>query len=237
MTPGVLWSVAALAAYLLGAVPFGLVIGKAWKGVDIRQHGSGNLGATNALRVLGKKVGALVLVLDALKGLAPVLGAPPLLAAAGAPAPGWLPVVLGLTAVLGHVFPVYLGFRGGKGVATSAGAFLALHPSAFGVALAVFLLTLAATRMVSLGSVLAAVALPLAAVALDGRAAALEGEGRARTALFLLAGLLVIVRHRANLGRIRAGTEPRLGARASSPAAGPSPDAAPTPDEPAPLGG
>jgi glycerol-3-phosphate acyltransferase PlsY len=213
--PALTWTLLSLLAYLLGAVPFGLLVGKWVKGIDLRDHGSGNLGATNALRVLGKPLGALTLLLDAGKGLTPVLAFPPLAAALGAPAPAWLPAVLGGLAVLGHVFPVYLRFRGGKGVATSAGALGALHPAAFGVAFGTFFLAVAATRMVSLGSVLAAVALPTAAVLLDGPAAAF-GEHVARTILFLLAAVLVLVRHRANVGRILAGTERRLGQRVAT---------------------
>lgn len=205
------WGLAALFAYLLGALPFGLLIGKL-RGVDIREHGSGNTGATNALRVLGKKVGVLVLLLDAGKGALPVLGFPAALSALGFAAPTWLPVVLGGLAVLGHVFPVYLRFQGGKGVATSAGAFLALHPAAFGVAFLTFALTLASTRIVSLSSILASIALPLAAIGLDGTPLAFGAE-LSRTVLFLLASVLVLVRHHTNVRRLLAGTEPRLGER------------------------
>ncbi|MAZ92323.1 MAG: acyl-phosphate glycerol 3-phosphate acyltransferase [Maricaulis sp.] len=213
MSPDLACVLAVLVAYLLGAIPFGLVVGKAWKGIDIRQHGSGNLGATNALRVLGKPVGVTVLLLDALKGAGPVLAFPALLARLELPPPGWLPAALALAAILGHVFPVYLRFKGGKGVATSAGAFGALHPPAFGVALLTFAVIVAGLRIVSLGSVLAAVALPTAAILLDGPDLAF-GLERARTAALVLVGLLVVVRHRANLARLWAGTEPRLGHRA-----------------------
>lgn len=217
------WALAALVAYLVGAIPFGLLVGRAWKGVDIRQHGSGNLGATNALRVLGKRVGGLVLLLDAAKGALPVLLLPPLVTRlAGASGPSWLPVALATSAVVGHVFPIYLRFAGGKGVATSAGAMLALHPPALGAAFATFALTLALTRIVSLSSLLAALALPLAAVAIDGPELAL-GEARVRTALFVLLALLVWVRHRANLARLLAGTEPRIGQRAAPTAEGAAP--------------
>ncbi len=221
MPPEAAWSLAALAAYLLGAVPFGLIVGKLVRGIDLRDHGSGNLGATNALRVLGKPLGVVTLLLDAGKGLAPVLAFPALLAALGAPAPVWLPDVLGGMAILGHVFPVYLRFKGGKGGSTSAGALGALHPPAFGVAFLTFALVVALTRYVSLGSILAAVALPTAVVIIDGTQTTF-GEGRARIILFLLSAALVIVRHRANVGRLLAGTESRLGANA---------DAAPLPED------
>lgn len=186
-----------LGAYLVGAVPFGLVLGRALGGVDIRQHGSRNLGATNAFRVLGPRIGLAVLALDALKGALPVLLAPPPVA-----------VVAGVAAIVGHVFPVYLGFRGGKGVATSAGVLAALAPVPTAVAFGVWAAVVAATRYVSLGSVLAAVALPVA-VAVHGGPAGL-------TAAASGAAALVIVRHRANLGRLLRGTEPRFGARAAA---------------------
>jgi glycerol-3-phosphate acyltransferase PlsY len=214
VTPTLACALTVVAAYLIGAIPFGLLVGKAWRGIDIRQHGSGNLGASNALRVLGKKIGVTVLLLDALKGAGPVLGFPTLLSAAGFEVPSWGPAALALAAILGHVFPIYLGLRGGKGVATSAGAFGALHPAAFGVALATFALVVGGLRIVSLGSVLAAVALPAAAILLDGPSLAFGAEG-ARTMALLLVGLLVILRHRANLRRLLAGTEPRLGQRAA----------------------
>jgi acyl phosphate:glycerol-3-phosphate acyltransferase len=200
-----------LAGYLLGAIPFALVAGKLLKGIDLREHGSGNLGATNALRILGKPAGITVLLLDAAKGGVPVALAPHLLPSA----PAWLPVALAGAAILGHVFPIYLRFKGGKGVATSAGAFLALHPAAFGCAVTVFALTLAVSRIVSLSSLLAAVALPCAAVALDGWELASSGQSP-RTGL--LAGIAALVwwRHRANLGRLWAGTEPRIGRRQES---------------------
>lgn len=216
MTPEVAWILAAVVAYLLGAVPFGLLIGRALKGIDLREHGSGNLGATNALRVLGKPLGALVLLLDAGKGCVPVLLFPWLLTALGWAPPAWLATLLAGLAVLGHVFPVYLGFKGGKGVATSAGAFAALHPLAFAAALGTFAVTVAAFRYVSLGSVLAAVALPVAAVAVDGPSHAL-GPELTRTVLFGLVGVLVIVRHRTNMGRLLSGTESRLGAKPPEP--------------------
>lgn len=195
-----------LGAYLLGAIPFALLAGKLLLGIDLREHGSGNLGATNALRVLGKRAGACVLLLDALKGGLPVALAPRLLVGA----PAWLPVALAGAAILGHVFPVYLRFRGGKGVATSAGAFLALHPAAFGAAALVFALSLAGSRIVSLSSLLAALALPSAALLLDGWLLA-TGLEAPRTALFVAIACLVWFKHRANVGRLLRGEEPRIG--------------------------
>lgn len=195
-----------LAGYLLGAIPFALLAGKLLKGIDLREHGSGNLGATNALRILGKPAGITVLLLDAAKGGVPVALAPHLLPSA----PPWLPVALAGAAILGHVFPVYLRFRGGKGVATSAGAFLALYPAAFGGAVGVFVLTLALSRIVSLSSLLAALALPVAAIGFDGWELA-SGAQAPRTSLLVAIAALVWWRHRANIGRLWAGTEPRIG--------------------------
>ena len=202
-------------AYLLGSIPFALLAGKLLLGVDLREHGSGNLGATNALRVLGKRAGACVLLLDAAKGGLPVALLPRL-----AGAPPWLGVALAGAAILGHVFPLYLRFKGGKGVATSAGAFLALHPAAFGCAAAVFGLALAASRIVSLSSLLAALALPGAALLLDGWELA-GGAQAPRTGLFLGIAALVWFKHRANLGRLLRGEEPRIGRAAAAAAVPP----------------
>lgn len=215
-----------LGGYLLGAIPFALLAGKVLKGIDLREHGSGNLGATNALRILGKPAGITVLLLDAAKGGVPVALAPLVFPEA----PPWLPVALAGAAILGHVFPVYLGFKGGKGVATSAGAFLALHPAAFGCAVGVFALTLAASRIVSLSSLLAALALPCAALGLDGWELASQGQAP-RTGLLIAIAALVWWRHRANLGRLWAGTEPRIGRKQAS-----TGDEAGEPEEPASEG-
>lgn len=185
-----------IAAYLLGAVPFGILAGRL-KGVDIRAQGSGNLGATNVSRVLGRPWGTLVFALDALKGALPVLLVQRLV-----PGPAWA-VGAGLAAILGHVFPVYLGFRGGKGVATSAGTLLALAPLATAAAFALWLTVVGLTRMISAGSLAAAAALPIAHFALGGDA--LVG------ALTVLVTLLVWLRHRGNIARILKGTESKLG--------------------------
>jgi glycerol-3-phosphate acyltransferase PlsY len=156
-------------AYLLGSIPFGVLVAKA-KGVDIRSAGSGNIGATNAMRVLGKPAGILVLLLDALKGYAAVAWLPVMLSR-------WLgecrrlipvlPVIAGIGAVLGHNYTCWLKFKGGKGIATSAGVYLALAPWAVLIALVVFLLAVAVTRYVSVGSIAAAIALPAASLGHD----------------------------------------------------------------------
>ncbi|MGP1311009.1 MAG: glycerol-3-phosphate 1-O-acyltransferase PlsY [Phycisphaerales bacterium] len=226
---------ALLLAYLVGSIPFGLLIGFA-RGVDLRAHGSGNIGATNAIRVLGKKLGALCFALDVLKGLLPTLLLGVWLGVAGKtlPSVGAAFTHLGLAAcaMLGHIFPVWLKFKGGKGVATGFGAMLGVWPQmtlpALG-ALAVWITAAAATRYVSLSSILAGLCLPLFVLL----GAAVAGARRNDLAIpdavlgawpywsvALLLAALVIVRHRANIARLRAGTEPKIGARKNAPSAG-----------------
>ena len=194
---------ALLAAFLLGSVPTGYLVGRL-KGVDIRQHGSGNIGATNVLRTLGKPLGILVFVIDALKGLAAVL-VPLWLLGPGVPA--WLPVVAGVAAVAGHNYTPWLGFKGGKGIATSAGVLLGLMPWAVLVVAVVWFAVFSATRYVSLASMLAALALP---VAVAGLWSAGIGGNAPLLVFALLLSALAIWRHRSNIGRLRAGTEPRF---------------------------
>ncbi|MBI4574870.1 MAG: glycerol-3-phosphate 1-O-acyltransferase PlsY [Planctomycetes bacterium] len=194
-------------AYLVGAVPFGVLVGR-WRGVDVRTHGSGNIGATNVGRVLGWRAGALVFALDFLKGLLPTLGALGL-APAATGGPDVLVVGTGFAAVAGHVWPVYLGMRGGKGVATASGVLAALAPIAFGAALLSWLAVLALGRMVSLSSLVAALALTATQAALWLREPS-GGEGLV-AALCAAVTVLVFVRHRGNIRRIVAGTESRVG--------------------------
>lgn len=196
---------AVLLSYMLGSIPFAYLAGRVFKGIDLRQHGSGNLGATNVYRVLGAPAAILVLALDGAKGAIAVLWGPPLFHLAST----W-PMWCGLAAIVGHVKPVFLmgkgGGGGGKGVATAAGVFGALAPLPLLVALAVFLAVLVSTRYMSLGSVAGAAALPLAIAVTRG----------ARDPLFAiaaLAGAFVIWNHRSNLARLRRGEEPRFGAR------------------------
>jgi glycerol-3-phosphate acyltransferase PlsY len=200
-------------AYLLGATPSGYLAGKLLKGIDIRQHGSGSTGATNVLRILGKGPAAAVLALDVLKGAAAVTFAgwltqwlSSVAVAADLERTSLLPWAIcfaGLAALLGHSRSIWLGFTGGKSVATGLGVLLALSwPVGLG-ALAVFGVALAASRIVSLSSVLAS----SAAIAL-----VLVLEQPLPTRLLVIAGgIYVIVRHRANIRRLLAGTEPRLG--------------------------
>lgn len=203
-----------LFAYIAGATPFGWLAGR-WKGIDLREHGSGNIGATNAVRVLGKRVGLPVFALDVLKGLLPVLGTAwwsvSQAAFAGHPlASQAVPVLAGLGAVLGHTFTFWLGFKGGKGVATSAGVMLGLAPLALLGAVAVWALSLKVWRYVSLASILAGWTLPVAVAIQAWRTGQLNGP---LLVLSLLIAILVTVRHRSNIARLAAGTEPRTGAR------------------------
>jgi glycerol-3-phosphate acyltransferase PlsY len=188
------------AAYLLGSIPFAWIVTRAVRGVDVRTIGSGNVGATNAARVLGGRWFLAVFLLDAAKGAAPVLlfaG----LSGLGGTELGRMRMACGLAAILGHVFPVFLGFRGGKGVATGAGVLTALAPVAAACALGVFGIVLAAARYVSLASVSAAATLWALAWAF--------GASTETIVFCALVGVLVAVLHRRNFARIAAGTEPR----------------------------
>jgi glycerol-3-phosphate acyltransferase PlsY len=191
-----------LIGYFIGAIPTGLIAGRITAGIDLREHGSRNIGFTNALRVLGWKVGVPVLLVDVGKAALAVLAIPAIIPAAGLPV---YPVIVGIAVLAGNIFNVFLGFRGGKGVATALGVFLALAWLPTLVALAIFLTVLAATRYVSLGSICAALALPVG-IAVQG------GLGVLFWATALVA-VLVIVRHRENIGRLLAGTERRIGQR------------------------
>ena len=191
------------ASYLLGSIPSSYWIGRLACGVDLRKEGSGNLGATNAYRTLGARVAVPVLVLDIVKGWAPVALFPLLVPAAAA---GWA-VAWGAAAIVGHVFSVWVGFRGGKGVATSAGVFLALAPWAALAALVVWLGAVLLTGYVSLGSILAAIVLPLALVLLPDPAPTFLVGFTVALALFVLWA------HRGNAGRLLRGEERRFGRR------------------------
>ena len=187
------------AAYLLGAIPNGLLIARL-KGIDLQKVGSGNIGATNVFRCVGKGWGIAAFVLDAVKGFVPAFFFPWLMPGA----PDWLGLACGAAAVTGHNWPVWLKFKGGKGVSTSAGMLLGIAPAAVGIGFAVFAAVVALTRWVSLGSILAAIAVPAAYLAMNG------AENRLLAGALVLMGLLVIVKHRANVRRLLAGTEPRI---------------------------
>ena len=192
-------------AYLAGSLPTGFLVARAMR-VDITQVGSGNIGATNVFRVLGKGPGALVLIVDLLKGALAVLVAP-MLAAAMTPTDSLaLPALAALGAVLGHNYTCWLGFKGGKGVATSAGAMAALIPPAFGVTVITWLLVFFLSRYVSMASIAAALILPVATIF------TVSGPTRWPLVAFTSAlAALAVWRHRANIERLRAGTEHRFG--------------------------
>jgi len=195
-----------LSAYLIAGIPFGYLLAKQFAGVDIKKEGSGNIGATNVLRVMGWQPAVLVLLLDLAKGVVPILVGKQL-----AVPSAWLGA-MGLAAVLGHVFPIFLGFRGGKGVATGIGAFGTLAPLAGLGALVVFGVVVASTRYVSLGSVTATAAFPLLMLLFDG-AAGREALDPALVGFAAAASALIIFQHRSNLQRIRAREELKLGER------------------------
>lgn len=193
-----------VASYLLGAVPASYVAGRLVKGIDLREHGSGNLGATNTFRVLGAKVAAPVMLFDVLKGWVPAWFFPRWDAS-----DDWRwALAYGAAAIVGHVFSIYMRFRGGKGVATGAGVFLALAPAAVGGAFLVWLVALLLGRMVSLASILAALTVIGLIWFTTDR---LEVQ-----ALGVAIGAFVVFAHRANLGRILRGEEHRFGKKAAA---------------------
>jgi glycerol-3-phosphate acyltransferase PlsY len=201
-------ALALLIAYLVGAIPFAYLLVWGLKGIDIRTVGSGNVGATNAGRVLGFRYFVLVFALDVAKGFLPTWGLPRLAElATGTPLP-WLSVPVALATILGHNFPVYLRFRGGKGVATSLGALAALDPIACAGAAATFGIVLLVTRYVSLSSVLGGFGFALVHFARVARPWGRDEIGMTLLTILLLA--MLTVRHRKNFGRIAAGTEPRV---------------------------
>lgn len=221
-----------LLAFLLGSIPFGLLIAKA-KGIDIRAHGSGNIGATNVLRVLGKKYGIACLLFDALKGFVPVAIATNLIQIAGRPVqvPLSLPeawvlvlpaaeamkgqgvqILTALAAVLGHNYSPWVGFKGGKGIATSAGVLIALMPAAIVILLAVWVLVFLTTRYVSVASIAAALALPPVTLWGSWHHGRIQ-DGTWNKPLFIFTvviAAMAIWKHRSNIRRLREGTEPRF---------------------------
>ena len=218
------WLLWILGAYLLGSVPFGLLIGKA-RGVDIRDHGSGNIGATNLGRTLGRTWGMGCFVLDLGKGLAPVLGAGFSHGLIGrwmidvSPETSWLWLSVGAAALIGHVFPVFLGFKGGKGVATAFGVLLGIFPTLTAAAAAgivTWIAVIVVTRTVSLASVVAACMVPMTtAIVLlllpTEEGVAIGARLAPPMAITLLIAVLVLVRHRSNIARLVSGSETTVG--------------------------
>jgi glycerol-3-phosphate acyltransferase PlsY len=204
--PSLIWVLVVL-AYLLGAIPFGLVLARWLKGIDLRQFGSGNIGTTNAIRALGRKWGLAVFALDFLKGFLPVLVCLWLLDSAEQRV--LAQVLAGTASVLGHCFSIYLRFGGGKGVATGCGAIVAMDPLVFVIGGIVWLLTRAFTGYSGLSSILMGVTFPVVVWLQEGPRPLLVGAG--------MLCLLILVRHRSNIQRMLAGTEPRAGEKHKNP--------------------
>jgi glycerol-3-phosphate acyltransferase PlsY len=185
-------------AYFVGSVPFAYLLSRR-RGIDLRRVGSGNVGASNVLRTSGVRIAVLAMSLDAVKGALAVVVAERLASGAGAA------MAAGLASVFGHIYPVWLRFRGGKGVATAAGVFAVLTPFALGIASAAFLVAVWTTRYISVGSVVGAVTLAVVAIVTDSSAVIEIGTA--------IAALTILHRHRANIARVFAGTERRVGQR------------------------
>jgi glycerol-3-phosphate acyltransferase PlsY len=203
VTPALAWLVA---SYLLGAVPTSYIAGRLLRGIDLRQHGSKNLGATNLYRVLGWRVAVPVGLFDMAKGLVPVLLFGPQVSTSQTFA-----LVCGLTAVVGHVFSIFVGFKGGKGVATAAGVMLGLTPAALLIALGAWIAVVALTGYVSLGSIVAAALFPILVRLVD------PPDQPEILWLDVAAAAGIIWLHRGNIGRLFRGTENRFGRRAAPP--------------------
>lgn len=183
-------------SYLFGSIPFSLIISKLFYNIDLRQHGSGNVGTTNTFRILGKKAGIVVLILDILKGAIPVW------VAMLVDVTGDFPVVIyGVVAALGHVYSIFLKFKGGKAVATGGGAILAANPILFVVLVSTFLITLKVSKYVSLSSVFAALALLIGVMFTSDWFMIIFG---------IILGIVVIVKHIPNMKRIKSKTEPKI---------------------------
>jgi acyl phosphate:glycerol-3-phosphate acyltransferase len=182
-------------AYLVGSIPFGVVVGKVFYGVDVRQHGSGNVGTTNVFRVLGKKAGAVVMVCDILKGYVPA-------AIAAALFTPWAAIFVAAAPVIGHIYSIFLKGKGGKGIATGAGVVLALVPLAFAIIFTTWILLILLTRYVSVASLVAAVLVPVLTIAFD--------EPLPYQIAGVLVALLVWWAHRGNIRRLLAGEEHRV---------------------------
>jgi glycerol-3-phosphate acyltransferase PlsY len=195
--------ITAAASYLLGTIPFGYILVRVFRGEDVRSRGSGNIGATNVAR-MSRVLGLVTLILDAGKGAAAVVVARAL---SGGNHQKLTMTIAAFCAVVGHLFPIWLKFRGGKGVATSLGSFALIAPKSVVCMVGLFLLVVAATRYVSIGSVAAAAAFPLLARLLH------ECVEPVPLLLIALGSLLVIWKHRQNIGRIVAGSEPKVGAK------------------------
>ena len=195
-------------AYIAGSIPNALWVGKVFRGIDLREHGSKNTGATNAARVLGWKLGVTVLILDALKGAVPVCLAQVLkvnVLADMTGIQGFDAIVVGLCAILGHTFSVFLKFKGGKGVATTLGVFAVLAPKAIFVLAAIFFITFFVFKYVSLSSIISAACLPLFVY--------LFYKNVPLTLISMALGIIIIVKHKSNIIRLISGTENKFGVK------------------------
>ncbi|HVT96039.1 MAG TPA: glycerol-3-phosphate 1-O-acyltransferase PlsY [Acidobacteriaceae bacterium] len=206
--PVIFYLVAAVVAYLLGSIPFGYLLVRLFRKEDIRQKGSGNIGATNVMRSGSKGLGALTFLLDVLKGFCAVwlCGAYALHAGLSWNARVNAVAIAALCVVLGHIFTMWLGFRGGKGVATAFGVFIALAPWAALASVGVFAVVFGASRYVSLGSIVSALAFPIIAVLLPH-----APRTPLENAVLVVIPLIVILKHHQNIGRLLSGTEYRFG--------------------------
>lgn len=203
-----------LSSYLLGAIPFGYIVAKLWKKVDVRQHGSGNIGFTNVLRVTGKGPGFVVLVLDICKGLLPVLLFSQLTETVELGKFMTVPALCGLAAIVGHDWPVYLKFSGGKGISTTIGAFLALNWQVTLVGIVVWFLVVIITRYVSLGSILFVVSLPVTTLIFHLIPQLTVEDWIAISISSAIAAVIAIYRHKGNINRLLTGTERKIGQKA-----------------------
>jgi acyl phosphate:glycerol-3-phosphate acyltransferase len=196
-----------LVAYLIGSIPTAVWIGRGYYGIDVREHGSGNAGATNTFRVLGKKAGSLVMLIDVLKGyvatsLALVLAHNGFIGSDQQPV---FMLILGITAVIGHIFPVYVNFKGGKGVATLLGMVLALHLQAALICIAVFLIVFLIFRYVSLGSMIAALAFPISLLL-----PRFSPDNHIVTVFGFILFILIVLTHKKNIKRLINGDESKM---------------------------
>ena len=194
-----------IGSYLLGSIPFGVIIVRAWKGVDIRQYGSGNIGATNAMRVVGSwQAFAVVLAVDALKGLTPVIVAKRVF-----PSNDWLVIAAGMAAILGHATSVFLRFRGGKAVATSLGVIIGLTPTVAGIGFGLWLVLVTVTRFVSIASITTTLSIvPLMFAFHCPTAVKVFGT---------VASVFILIKHKSNISRLIQHKEPRIGQKVSLP--------------------
>ena len=197
--------------YLLGSIPTGVWLGKALKGIDVRQHGSKSTGATNVFRVLGTKLAVVVLIIDILKGFFAAFISSHVNLGDSLLTPDQLGMISGLMAIVGHLFPIFAGFRGGKGVATGAGILLFLAPLEVGFALLIFIVTIVVTRYVSLGSILAVTFLS-SGIILERYVFGFR-EGNEMVYLSLSLVFLILFTHRANISRLIKGRENKFGAK------------------------